>query len=112
MRNLALTYSRLTTELMSFTSRNSTIGTVFTVEGMAGLAIAVGKPEQAARLIGWADATRERIRNPRPFLEQANMDQVVAGCLARMGATTFWDAYAEGRKMTKEKAVSYALNEN
>lgn len=98
--------------VQNFRKDNSTIGTVFTIEGMAGLAVAVGKPEQAARLIGWADATRERIRNPRPFLEQANVDQAVAGCLAKMEAPTFWAAYAEGQKMTTEKAVSYALNEN
>jgi tetratricopeptide (TPR) repeat protein len=98
--------------VQSFQRDNSTIGTVFAIEGISGLAIAVGRPEQAARLIGWADATRERIRNPRPFLEQANVDQTVAGCLAKMGAPAFWDAYALGQKMTTDEAVVYALQEN
>jgi hypothetical protein len=85
------------------------IGAVFTLEGLAGLSVAVGKPERAASLIGWADATRQQILNPRPFLEQANVDQNVAACLARMGAVAFWDAYNAGQKMTLDEAVAYSL---
>jgi hypothetical protein len=85
------------------------IGAVFTLEGLAGLSVAVGKPERAASLIGWADATREQILNPRPFLEQANVDQTVAACLARMGAIAFWDTYTAGKKMTLDEAVGYSL---
>ncbi len=101
---------RIFTEtLHSFRKDGSTIGTVFTIEGLAGLSLAVGKPELAARLIGWADDARGRIINPRPFLEQANIDQPVAGCLARMGAVAFWEAYEQGKKMTLDEAVSYSL---
>ena len=39
---------------------------VFTLEGMAGLAIAVGKPEIAAQLVGWADMMREKLSDTRP----------------------------------------------
>jgi hypothetical protein len=87
----------------------STIGTVFSLEGFAGLLVAVGKPEPAAHLIGWADGARERILNPRPFLEQAGVDQIIAACLAKMGEIVFSEAYDVGQKMTLDEAVAYSL---
>ncbi len=96
----------------SFQKDKSTIGVVFTLEGLASLAVAVGKPEHAAYLIGWTDETRARILNPRPFLEQANVDQIIAACLARIGEVSFSDAYNEGKKMTLDEAVAFALNES
>jgi predicted ATPase/DNA-binding SARP family transcriptional activator len=93
----------------NFQKDESMIGAVFTLEGLAGLFVAVGKPERAAYLIGWADATRQQILNPRPFLEQANLDQNVAACLARMGAVAFWDAYNAGQKLSLDEAVAYSL---
>lgn len=95
----------------NFQKDSSTIGAVFSLEGLAGLLVAVAKPEHTARLIGWADATRERIKNPRPFLEQANVDQVVAACIARMGPVAFWDAYEMGKNMTLEEAAADSLAE-
>ncbi|HSB00084.1 MAG TPA: hypothetical protein VLE49_05500, partial [Anaerolineales bacterium] len=60
----------------------------------------------------WTDAVRERILNPRPFLEQADVDKAIAACLARMGEAAFSDAYDEGRKMTIDEAVAFALKES
>ena len=100
-----------TETVQRFQKDGSTIGTVYTIEGLAGLSVAVGKPERAARLIGWTDATRERINNPRPFLEQANVDQTVAACIAKMGTTAFWDAYHVGKGMTLDEAVAYSLGD-
>lgn len=57
------------------------------------------KPEQATRLIGWADTTREKIED-------------IAACLLKMGEVAFADAYEQGRKMTLEQAVAYALRQN
>jgi hypothetical protein len=85
------------------------IGVVFALEGLARLSVAVGKPERAAYLVGWADATREKISNPRPFLEQANVDQSIAACLVRIGEVAFSDAYDAGKKMTLDEAMAYAL---
>jgi hypothetical protein len=41
--------------------------------------------------------------------EQANVDQIIAACLARMGEVAFSDAYDEGKQMTREQAVASAL---
>ena len=44
-------------------------------------------------------------------LEQADVDKIIAACLAKMGEVTFSDAYDEGRKLTIDKAVEYVLGE-
>jgi hypothetical protein len=95
--------------IQNFQKDHHTIGVVFSFEGLAGLSLAVGKPEHAARLIGWADGTRARISNPRPYLEQANVDQIIAACLTRMGETAFAEAYEAGSQIAAEDAVAYAL---
>jgi hypothetical protein len=76
---------------------------------MAGTYILTAQPAVAGRLIGWADATRNKIRDTRPLLEQADVDKIVAACLARMGEVAFSDAYEEGKRMTLDEAVAYAL---
>lgn len=87
------------------------IGAIFTLEAMAELYVSVGKPEHAARLIGWAEASREKLGDTRPLLEQANVDKIIAACLARMGEVEFSDLYDEGQRMMLDEAVRYALEE-
>ncbi len=87
-------------------------GIVFALEGMASLYVAIKKPDFAARLIGWADATREKIDDTRPTVEQADVDKLIAACLAKMGEVAFSDAYDEGQAMTLDNAIAYALKED
>ncbi|MEO5887348.1 MAG: NB-ARC domain-containing protein [Anaerolineales bacterium] len=84
---------------------------IFTLERMAGLSIATDNPERAARLIGWADAALKQMDGMRPPLEQADVDKIIAACLAKMGEAAFSDAYSEGQKMTLDEAVTYASEE-
>jgi tetratricopeptide (TPR) repeat protein len=85
------------------------IGVVFALEGTAALYVAIDKHEYAARLIGWADATRKEISDTRPFLEQADVDKIIAACMVKMGEVAFSDAYDEGHAMTMEQAIELAL---
>jgi predicted ATPase len=94
-----------------FQMNKELIGVVFSLEGMAGVFVAIGIPNNAARLIGWADATRKEVTNTRPLLEQRDVDQVIAACISRMGEVAFADAYDEGQLMTMDEAVALALNE-
>jgi predicted ATPase/DNA-binding XRE family transcriptional regulator len=87
-------------------------GVIFTLEGMAGLYVATDKPVMAARLIGWADALREQIKDKRPLLEQADVNKIIETCLVEMGEVAFSDAYDDGQKMTMDEAVAYVLNES
>ena len=76
---------------------------------MSSLFAAVGKTDPAARLIGWADATREMIGDTRPKLEQADVDRATAACIAKIGEAGFAEMYAEGKKMTLDSAMELAL---
>lgn len=87
------------------------LGVVFALEGMAGLFVAIGNPNNAALLIGWADASRKEINDRRPVLEQRDVDQVIAACISRMSEVAFADAYDEGQVMKLDEAVALALNE-
>ena len=86
-------------------------GVVFSLECMATLFIAVGKTENAARLIGWVDTTRESISSMRPFLEQASVDRDCAAIVTAMGKAEFENAYKIGCAFTINEAVAYALQE-
>ena len=98
--------------LQSFFNDNNDIGVIFTLEGMSGLFVVVGKPEISAQLMGWADALRERVGDPRPPLEQADVDKIIAACIVKMGEVAFSDAYDEGQKMSMDQAVALALNDH
>jgi predicted ATPase/DNA-binding SARP family transcriptional activator len=108
--DLTQVHTILAETAQTFHKDGSTIGVVYTLEGLAGLSVAVGKPERAARLIGWTDTTRERIINPRPFLEQANMDRDIAAIMAKIGSSAFEVAYDSGREMTLDQTVALALD--
>ena len=97
--------------VQEFLKAESIIGVVYSLEGMAGYILVADKPIVAARLIGWADAMRQKISDMRPRLEQAEVDKIIAACLAGMGEVAFSDAYDEGKKMTLDEAVAYALEE-
>jgi tetratricopeptide (TPR) repeat protein len=88
------------------------IGVIYTIEGLATLHLNQGQPERAARLFAWANATREKIANDRPPIEQADVDKEIKTCLTKIGETAFSAAYEEGRKMTTEEAIACALEEN
>ena len=75
---------------------------------MASLYILTGKPEVAAQLIGWSDASREEIDDPRPRLEQADLDRDIAALKATIGADAYEMAYNAGQGLTLGEAVAFA----
>jgi predicted ATPase/DNA-binding SARP family transcriptional activator len=109
--NLKEAYDIFANTAQEFQKDKSESGVVFTLEGMASLKEAAEKPVDAARLIGWADATRKETNDTRPLIEQADVDKIIAACLAKMGEAAFSDAYDEGQKMSLDEAVAYALRE-
>ena len=109
--NITEAHEIFTETVRSFFKDKNEIGVVFTLEGMAGLSVVAGKLEIAARLIGWADANREKIGDLRLPLEQADVDKIIAACIATMGETAFSDVYEEGKKMSIDEAVNYALGD-
>jgi predicted ATPase/DNA-binding XRE family transcriptional regulator len=76
---------------------------------LAGIAASRGQPERAARLFAAADALREALGITYEAPDQVEYDRGLAAARAQLPADS-WDALrAEGRAMTMEQAVEYAL---
>jgi tetratricopeptide (TPR) repeat protein len=83
-------------------------GLAFAMGKMASLNVAIHKPEPAARLIGWSDATRKEIGDPRPRIEQADLDRDIAAIKAKIGAAAYETAYTTGQTLTLDEVVALA----
>jgi len=108
--NLVEARQLLVQSTKEFQADGTVVGVVFTLERLASLYVT--KPELAIRLVGWADAAHLQISDPRPSIEQADVDKIIAACIAKMGEVAFSDAYDEGQKMTMDEAVALALGTN
>jgi predicted ATPase len=92
-----------------FRKDKHTSGVVFALEGLAGSYVAMDKTDYAACLVGWTDATREKFGDSRLLLEQEDINQIMATCIATMGEVAFSNAYGKGKTMSLDEAVAYAL---
>jgi predicted ATPase/class 3 adenylate cyclase len=81
------------------------------LECLAFIARAEDQPARAARLLGAAEALRELIHIPMADYERPEYEREVAALRAQMDAAAFGAAWAEGRAMTLDQAVAYALQE-
>jgi predicted ATPase/class 3 adenylate cyclase len=88
-------------------------GSALSLEALARLASAQGQVERAARLFGAAAALREAIGTPLlpDWLPEWHTDRerLVAAARAELGEEAFAAAWAQGRALTLEEAVTYAL---
>ncbi len=76
------------------------------LEGLAGVVAAQGTPAWAVRLWGAADALREAMGTPIPPVYRADYERSVAAARAQLGEKAFAAAWAEGRMMTPEQALT------
>lgn len=81
--------------------------------GLAGVALGLERPSHAARLWGAAEAVRESFGIGFTPLARSHMnyDDLLADARVRLGETAFEKAWVEGKTMTQEEAVEYALEE-
>jgi predicted ATPase/class 3 adenylate cyclase len=79
------------------------------LEGLAYVACARGRHGQATRLFGAADALRETYAVRRLPVDEAEHESRVAFARAGLIETAFVATRAEGRTMTLEQAIEYAL---
>ena len=79
------------------------------IEGMGAIAIARGQAERAARLFAAADNFRQTRGYPRRSFDHRRYAEQIAAVRTALGEATFTSASADGRKMTLEEAVDYAL---
>lgn len=82
------------------------------LESLAALAQVQGNVRRAARLFGATDALRQAIQVPLENVDCADYEQSVTATRAQLDENTFAKAWAEGRAMSKEQAVAYALQDD
>jgi predicted ATPase/DNA-binding XRE family transcriptional regulator len=79
------------------------------LDGLARVASVHGSPIRAARLWGAAKASSEGIGALAAPLDQTAYDRHVAAARAQLDEAAFDTAWTEGRSLTFEQAVAYAL---
>jgi predicted ATPase/class 3 adenylate cyclase len=81
------------------------------LEGLACAAGVEGEVERAARLFGAGEALRQTVGYQHTSREQALREPYQTAARSRMQEAAWEHAWAEGRAMTFDEAVSYALEE-
>jgi hypothetical protein len=77
--------------------------------GMASVSASLGQSERAARLFAAAEVVREGIAYALPGPDRNEFQDTIGAIRAKIGDTAFTAASAEGRAMTLEQAIEYAL---
>ena len=72
---------------------------------------ALGQHTRAAQLCAAADRVREQEHAPRPPAEQQLYDQIFTAVQVVLGDERFEQAWAAGRTLSLDDAISYALAE-
>ncbi|MDQ4077920.1 MAG: tetratricopeptide repeat protein [Chloroflexota bacterium] len=85
-------------------------GLADSLEGFAQLMVATGKPQRGVRLCGAAEIIRETIGAPPQEAERVHHERYVAVARAQLDESTFATLWTEGRAMTLEQAIAYALD--
>jgi tetratricopeptide (TPR) repeat protein len=80
------------------------------LDWFAAVAAADGQAEQAARLLGAAEALRESIHSVLTLLRKADIECTVSAIRAHLDEVSFSAAWQAGREMGAERAVEYALS--
>jgi predicted ATPase/transcriptional regulator with XRE-family HTH domain/Tfp pilus assembly protein PilF len=107
--NKAHAHTQFVEALECFSQVESVSGVAYTLEGLASLAVAQGQYERAVRLFTWADSVRRAIGDPRPPVEQADVDRDFTVIRSQLDEATIETARAKGRELTLEQAIAYAL---
>jgi tetratricopeptide (TPR) repeat protein len=92
-----------------FQKLGSKRGIFCSLEGLAGVAGGKGQSERAGRLIGAVEALYAAFHMRLDYVDQIQHDRNVAAVRAQLDEATFAAVWAEGRAMTLEQAVDYAL---
>jgi predicted ATPase len=76
------------------------------LEALATVALEQGEPVRAAHLWGAAEALREAIGTPIPTVYRLGHERAVAKARTQLGDEAFAKAWAEGRTITPEQAMT------
>jgi predicted ATPase/DNA-binding CsgD family transcriptional regulator len=84
-------------------------GCITCLAGLAGVATSQGAIQRAARIFGAVEALHEAIQCPAPAVDQLEREHNVGVIRAQLAAPTFQSAWATGRTLTLEQAITEAL---
>jgi predicted ATPase len=87
-------------------------GIAYSLESFAALTSVQEQAQRAARLWGAAQALREAIGAPLAPSERIRYDQRLAETRSMMGEVAFAAACSEGRALSMEQAIDYALQDS
>jgi predicted ATPase/class 3 adenylate cyclase len=96
--------------IMRFQNLGSRPAIANQLECFAFIAISEGEPQRAARLLGAAEALRERISSQMTDFERVEYDQSLARLNTLLHAEEFNALWAEGRSMPMEQSIALALS--
>jgi predicted ATPase/DNA-binding XRE family transcriptional regulator len=85
---------------------------IYSLEGLASVAVVRGQPARALRLAGAAAALREAHDAARFPLLRAEYERGMAAAWERVGEEAGHAAWREGRAMTPEQLAAYAVSED
>jgi len=80
------------------------------LESFAAIAIAEDKPQHAYTLLGAAEILRERSNSPMTDFERAKYEQMITSIRSLLSETESDTLWEEGRSMTMEQAIEFALS--
>jgi non-specific serine/threonine protein kinase len=92
-------------------SHLSVVGTVYFLEGLAGVASAQGRMERAARLWGAAAALREARQIAPPALDATQQEHDMAAAQRALGIEAFTAAWTSGWGQSTERSIADVLLE-
>lgn len=84
-------------------------GIVSSLEWLASVLAEGSQVEQGVRLWGAAEGIREAIGIPMPLLDRSHQEEAIARARAECDQAAFARAWAEGRAMTLDQAIAFAL---
>ncbi len=95
--------------LSMFREMGDKLGIIRCLDGLAGVAWARALPERAARMFGAAQGFRESIGAALPLADKHELDENVSAVRTHLGNEAMTAALTQGRAMTLEQAIEYAL---
>ena len=97
--------------LRTFRELGDKRGIAASLASVAGVAGARGQAERAARLLGAAEALLDAISGRLPPTDRAEFERNTAVARAQLDEAEYAAAWAEGRAMSLEQALVYALDQ-
>jgi tetratricopeptide (TPR) repeat protein len=109
-RDDGLAWARFADSAEMFRRIRDREGLAYTLDGLAAVALAQGRPELAAKAVGAADATRERIGvTVYPITQRAFRGPLLSAIQAALGAAAFEAARMAGTETDLEEAIEELL---